>query len=512
VSLQSINGNVEEVMNYDDHSKASKTLISLQANGRQVTALVDTGATCSLISAPLNKELRLSTTPCDEPAVSITGDRLKILGSSFVRLVLAGKSHLHPVKVFDGCKYDLVLGTDYLRKIGPVQFDFKNKKVLVDDRSIRLEEFDNPSAPVFACEDKTIPPRSMALLLTGVSVPILPNVDLLFEQSPENPVPYLCPRIVVQSSQFPIRVVNPTNAPQHIFKATVMGYVEACEEIAASETPSHVKSRLSGLDLSKSDLNQNEQTRLRELLLKYKDLFAEKDDEIPGTDAFQYKLTLKDPHMMPLKQRAYRVPQAKREEIDNHIDKLLEADIIAPSASPWSSPVVLVSKKTGGSRLAIDYRALNEVTISDAYPLPRIDDALEFLSGAKYLTTLDCYSGFHQVPLDPDSRPLTAFITSRGLYEFKRLPFGVKQGPSCFARLMNFVLSGLLFSSAMIYLDDVLVAGKTFEEMLSRLEDVFVRLRQYSVKLKLKKCNFGCHELPFLGMLLTPKGIQPDKK
>ena len=127
------------------------------------------------------------------------------------------------------------------------------------------------------------------------------------------------------------------------------------------------------------------------------------------------------------------------------------------------------------------------------------------------MVSLDCYAGFHQVPLEPASRPLTAFITGRGLYEFKRLPFGVKQGPGCFARLMNFVLSGLLFTSAMVYLDDILVAGKTFDEMLSRLEEVFLRLQQFNIKLKLKKCKFGCHQLPFLGMLLTPGGIKPDR-
>ena len=351
----------------------------------------------------------------------------------------------------------------------------------------------------------------MVLVISQTKIPILPNVDLLFEQTGSKALSYICPRIVVQGSSFPLRVVNPSNEPIQIYKGTTMGHVESVDHIEHEDRAKYwAHHNVDGLDLTDCDLDYDQRDKLLELLRKYSHIFVSSNQTLTGTDAMQYSLKLNDPNMTPIKQRAYRVPQSKRKEIDAHLDKLLEVDIISPSCSPWASPVVLVAKKDGGSRLAIDYRRLNEVTISDAYPLPRLDDAVEFLNGAKYLTTLDCAQGFHQVELEKESRPLTAFITGRGLYEFNKVPFGIKQGPACFQRLMNFVLSGLLFQSAMIYLDDILVAGKTFEEMLSRLETVFERLQQYNIKLKFKKCAFARRQLPFLGYLLTSDGIRPD--
>ena len=151
---------------------------------------------------------------------------------------------------------------------------------------------------------------------------------------------------------------------------------------------------------------------------------------------------------------------------------------------------------------------MNGATKKDGYPLPRIDDILDTLGETKYFSSLDLCSGYWQIELHPESQPKSAFITSRGLYEFVRLPFGLCNGPSTFQRLMEVVLSGLVWKSCFVYIDDVLVCLRSFEKHLSHLE-VFSRLRHANLRLKPRKCLFLREEVPYLGHV-TRDGIKPD--
>ena len=156
----------------------------------------------------------------------------------------------------------------------------------------------------------------------------------------------------------------------------------------------------------------------------------------------------------------------------------MQRDIIKKSNSPWSSPVVLVTKKDGSQRFCVDYRQVNAVTIKDAYLLPHIDDSPCALSGGKWFSTLDLASGYWQVPMDPASSGKAAFVTTSGLYEWNVMPFSLTSSPSTFERLMELILAGLRFETCLIYLDDTIVYGKTFLEERERLEEDFVRLLQ----------------------------------
>ena len=168
----------------------------------------------------------------------------------------------------------------------------------------------------------------------------------------------------------------------------------------------------------------------------------------------------------------------------------MKRDVIESSSGPWTSPVVVVKKKDGTCRFCVDYRKLNSVTIKDSFPLPRIDDTLDALAGARCFSMLDSGSGYWQVSLTEDAKEKTAFATSQGLYQFKVLPFGLCNAPSMFERLMEIMLQGLRWQMLLVYLDDVIILSCSVEEHLSRLEMFFSNLKGLGLKLKPKKCHF----------------------
>jgi hypothetical protein len=169
-----------------------------------------------------------------------------------------------------------------------------------------------------------------------------------------------------------------------------------------------------------------------------------------------------------------------------------------------------VKKKDGKTRFCIDYRKINNVTRKDAYPIPRIEDMLDALGGSQWFTTLDLASGYWQVEVDEASQDKTAFVTKYGTYEFTIMPFGLTNAPATFQRLMNKVLNGMLNRGVVVYLDDINIYTKTFEEHLEKLEEVFRRIKVAGLKIKPSKCKFAKSELTFLGHVISNKGILPD--
>ena len=188
---------------------------------------------------------------------------------------------------------------------------------------------------------------------------------------------------------------------------------------------------------------------------------------------------------------------------------MLDNGIISPSNSPWASPVVIVNKPDGSPRFCIDYRRLNSITQKDVYPLPRIDDVIERLNGSRVFSTLDLRSGYFQVPLALDERDKTAFITPEGLWQFNRLPQGLKNSPSVFQRLMNQTLGSLRWDVCLAYLDDIIVYSSSFDQHLLDVNKVCQVLHTSNFKLNYNKCSFFQHEISFLGHKINADGCSP---
>ena len=239
------------------------------------------------------------------------------------------------------------------------------------------------------------------------------------------------------------------------------------------------------------------------------DIFAQTDSQLSHTDTVRMKIDTGD--NLPIKLRPYRTPLNNRKVIDNAIDEMLSAKIIERSKSPWSFPVVIVDKKDGTKRFCVDFRALNKITKTNSYPLPVIDDVLARLGHARYFTSLDLKSGYWQVLMDDSDKEKTAFACHRGLFQFNVMPFGLCNAPAIFQNLMATVLEGLdQFTVA--YLDDILIFSRTLEEHFSHIQQVFDRLREHSLRLKLKKCSFLKSETNYLGFVINENGILPEAR
>ena len=190
---------------------------------------------------------------------------------------------------------------------------------------------------------------------------------------------------------------------------------------------------------------------------------------------------------------------------------MLDANVIRPSTSPYASPIVLVRKKDGKLRFCVDYRKLNSKTVKDAHALPTIDETLDCLVGAKYFSSLDLKSGYWQVEVKENDKPKTAFTAGPlGFFEWNSMAFGLVNAPATFQRVMQAAMGDLYLNQCLLYLDDIIIFSKSFNEHIERLKTVFQRLREANLKLKPSKCSFLQKQVKYLGHIVSAEGIRTD--
>ena len=312
------------------------------------------------------------------------------------------------------------------------------------------------------------------------------------------------------SHRLPVQVRNLTAFQITIPAKAVICKLQQADVIDPSEcnSPSPEESFLKQFTLNKS-LSSSEIGQVEELLLKWKHIFSTGDTDLGRTNQVKYHIILTNSE--PFRERYRRIPPHLYQEVKEHLQNMLKAKVIKESDIPFSSPIVLVRKTDGSLRFCVDYRKLNSRTVRDAHSLPRIDDTLDSLVGAKYFSSLDLKAGYWQVELADDDKEKTAFSAGPlGFFQWETMPMGLMNSGATFQHLMQKVMGDLHLKECLLYLDDIIVFSSSFSEHMKHLESVFKRLEAAGLKLKPNKCHILQDEVKYLGHLVSKDGIKTD--
>ncbi|XP_015623718.2 uncharacterized protein [Oryza sativa Japonica Group] len=245
------------------------------------------------------------------------------------------------------------------------------------------------------------------------------------------------------------------------------------------------------------------------IVCDYPDVFPEELASMPPDREIEFAIELA-PGTAPIAKRPYRMAANELAEVKRQIEELESKGYVRPSSSPWGAPVLLVKKKDGSERMVIDYRALNEVTIKNKYPLPRIDDLFDQLKGARVFSKIDLRSGYHKLKIRYEDIPKTAFSTRYGLYEFTVMSFGLTNAPAFFMNLMNKIFMEYLDQFVVVFIDDILIYSKNEEEHAEHLRLIMGKLKDHQLFAKFSKCEFWLDRVAFLGHVISSNGVEVD--
>ena len=498
----------------------------MEIRGIKARLLVDSGATDTILSSSVYYRINSTSRP-DLTEVGVhnaDGSSMDTLGSAWLELGL--RTCIFPLEVVFGNtdQIDGLLGLDFMEPNG-CNIDLKTKELLVKGERIKCTDARGVSfsSRVVVGATTRVPPGH-EVVIPGHTTGMQEETGFaLIEPAMSSELLHkgiIVARVVVErmGTTLPVRVFNPGKKACVIRRGTLAGHltpisgadIEECHDnssptIDTQVVPEHL---VDLFERSKEGIDQVFHGKIAKLLCENQDVFAISDSDIGKTGLVKHHINTGD--SKPIRQRPRRFPPKEQEEIDRQIQDMLQHDRIEPSDSPWSSNVVLVKKKDGSKRFCVDYRRLNHLTIKDSYPIPRIDDSLDALGGAKWFSTLDLASGYWQVELDEEAKKKSAFVVRGGLYSWKVMPFGLCNAPSTFERLMEQVLAGLHWEVLLVYLDDVIVFAKTIDDELTRLGIVFQRLRQAGLKLKAKKCHLFRESVLYLGHVVSREGVATD--
>lgn len=518
----------------NDHHRL---IIPITVGNIQTVALVDSGAETSMVHDAWRESNDFHLTKQEEDSIGGFGANNRAQVSGEVTLQLESHQLIFRPFTFLSILSDqpidipVILGIDFLRDC--------SLNVFLRQRMIRQCIGDGVIDQYFGSED--VPCRciinnmpcyknndfnenkdsilietpQMKVDISCEYCPDEPNNTYMFE--PSGKLQGFCPPGIVDATEFQLMLAV---SRRHVKKDEVVGYISTIINIESLseqdvmvvnlDTKSDKPNDPNDLwkeELEKSPHLTTEQIQsVKQVLQSQKEVFCLDDSDIGTLGTTEHHIELLDNTPVYLKPR--RFPDPVAEEIEKQCRELQLLDVIEESSSPYSSPVVPIRKKDGSLRLCIDYRKLNSVTKPDRFPLPNLTDSIYSLYGMKWFTSLDLIKGYYQLNLEESSRELTAFATPRGHWQFKRMPFGLRNAPAAFQREMTQIMKSFPWKNVVVYLDDILIMSPTFEEHIEMVDKVLSMLKTHGVKVKPSKCTWVSQEVEYLGHILGPDGVR----
>ena len=486
----------------DDSSKLLR--VQIMVNNRSTKVALDS---CACVSIA-DKSLFADDEIYEDASIVLTsasGDRLNVLGSANIYIKIAdGMVLLQKVYVVKNLPWPVLLGSTFLRphkvhlnyEEEEASFKFMNKKIawpfLFGENngdvnylfSIRQDIFssklneENNLIKIRLSKDIVLDPQMCHYVPSEVVCN--KNAPGLFE--PSFRLTYRgfegVPGFVEAGTEISgVWLQNTSRRAKKLLAGTLLGTL-SCADLAEMPAVQTINAVTSNEEISydiNPDLQPEQQKKLRDLLSQYRDVFAANMTEMGRTDALEHVIDVGNAE--PIAQRPYRRSMKEKEIIDQQIEEMLAADVIRASNSPWCSPIVVVKKKDGGHRFAVDYRALNAKTKKDKFPVPNIEDLLSKLGGSKYFTSLDMFSSYFQVPIAERSREYTAFSDGSKLWEFNCLSFGLCNAPATFTRMAAGVFKEV--DNLLVYIDDLLSYHDDFDAHVAGIKAVLDQLRAH---------------------------------
>jgi transposase InsO family protein len=489
--------------------------VIFQIQGQNVSFLIDTGATLSLIhidKIPNNVRLLENNT-----VITGVGGNITCKNIAYLSLENCNeRSFTHKFHVLHDmpCHADGIIGLDFMRTYGAnidlhanlLTLHFNNQACVVQIH----RNGDNAT-------HLSLPARTESLHLIKVNtlLPTHRNEYVVSAMELRENV-FLAGSIgTVKNNRIPVKILNTSDKDIQlpVFTPELTSITDY--DVSYFRKHENGVTRATRLldTLKLTHLSPTERKLIESICVKYADVFYLDGDKLGTTNILSQSITVK-PNTKPVYVKPYRLPTAMKPEISRQIKNMLDEDIIEPASSDWNSPILLVPKKSDNNtkkwRLVIDYRKVNNVIQDDKFPLPNIVEILDSLSGAIYFSHLDLQQSYYQTALDEDSRNITSFSTSQGQFRMKRLPMGLKLSASAFSRVMSIAMSGLSYEKCFIYMDDLVVFGRNIDQHNKNLTDVLQRLRKVNLKVNPQKCEFLKTQLLYLGHIVSAQGVLPD--
>lgn len=521
--------------------------IDIELNGFNRPAIIDTGSNISCIDVSL---LNGTENIKKEKGITITGADntvLELLGVTNIQIKINNYSYLVHAYIIKGLSCKILLGNDF-NITNKIVINFQEKQIILteNDNIINMDEIwyeynkigISSSVKNIASLEFNMGEKKCVVDKKIIAAPSL-HIDLEINERGKTHLTGSIKKEKKESTE-PIDIHNfnglaidvfsnkHCNMPSQLISTELFikdaGTVETTTKdntvdilLTNTKKPDdiyfndEIRDAQNTIIKISNDLDYTQRKKAKQLINSYKHLFTSNPLDIGCANIEPCEIKLKSDK--PIFQAPYRVSPTQREKLKGIINQMIESDIVEPSRSNYAAPVFLIPKKQKGEyRFLVDYRKLNDETVSDKHPIPRADDLFRALEGARFFSSMDMAQGYFQLPVRQQDREKTAFITDFGLFQFKKLMQGWKNSAPIFQRTINNIFSDYMYRTMIAYLDDICCFGKNFEESYDRLEQIFERLEEAGLKLRTDKCFFFNSQIDLLGQKVSKDGLMPLEK